>query len=196
MKINNLLGAFLATASLLAANPSHATLLYFTADLSGANEVPANASPGTGVAKFELDTEAHTLRLQVSFSGLIGTTTAAHIHCCTAAPANVGVATTVPTFAGFPQGVTSGVYDIVLDLTAASSFNPDFITAHGGIAGAESVLTSGIIAGESYLNIHTTEFRGGEIRGTLFIPEPGMIGMLGLGLGLTGLLVRRRSQRA
>ena len=60
MKIN-LLGAFLATASLLAANPSQATLLYFTADLSGANEVPANASPGTGLAKFELDTEAGQL---------------------------------------------------------------------------------------------------------------------------------------
>lgn len=192
----NLLGAFLATASLLAANPSHATVLYFTADLSGANEVPANASPGTGLAKFELDTEAHTLRLNVSFSGLLGTTTAAHIHCCTAEPANVGVATTVPNFAGFPLGVTAGVYDIVLDLTAESSFNPDFIAAHGGIAGAESELTSGIIAGESYLNIHTSAFRAGEIRGTLFIPEPGTIGILGLGLGLTGLLARRRTQRA
>jgi hypothetical protein len=42
------------------------------------------------------------------------------------------VATTLPTFAGFPLGVTSGTYINTLDLTLASSYNPAFVTANGG----------------------------------------------------------------
>jgi len=75
------------------------------------------------------------MRVEISFSGLTGTTTASHIHCCEATPganANVMVATTTPTFPGFPLGVTSGSYDQTFDLTNAGSYNPDFITAHGG----------------------------------------------------------------
>ena len=69
------------------------------------------------------------LRVEVSFSGLVGTTTAPHIHCCTASPlsGNAGVATLTPTFTGFPLGVTSGTYH----LTLSPSWNPAFVTAHG-----------------------------------------------------------------
>ena len=75
-----------------------------------------------------------------------------------------GVATTVPTFAGFPLGVTSGTYDNTLDLTLSSSWNPAFISAHGGTtAGSEAFLLSGLAAGEAYFNIHTSAFGGGEI---------------------------------
>ena len=83
--------------------------------------------------------------VHVTFSGLSGTTMASHIHCCEATPGanvNVMVATTTPTFAGFPLGVTSGTYDNTLDLTLASSYNPLFITGafnpSGTIAGAEA----------------------------------------------------------
>jgi hypothetical protein len=71
--------------------------------------------------------------IDVSFSGLLGTTTASHIHCCTPTPLSgtAGVATTTPTFAGFPLGVTSGTYMNTLDLTLASSYNPAFVTANG-----------------------------------------------------------------
>jgi hypothetical protein len=69
---------------------------------------------------------------------------------------------------GFPTGVQSGTFSITLDLTQSSSYNPSFITASGGtVAAAEAALTSGIAAGQTYLNIHTNVFPGGEIRGQL-----------------------------
>ncbi len=40
----------------------------------------------TGNVAVTLDTTAHLLRVTVAFGNLIGTTTAAHIHCCTNAP--------------------------------------------------------------------------------------------------------------
>ena len=113
---------------------------------------------------------ANTLHVVVAFTDLLGTTTASHIHTPTPAPGTgtAGVATTTPSFPGFPLGVTSGTYDDVLDLMLASSYNPSFVTANGGtVASAEAALAAGILAGEAYLNIHTTVVPGGEIRGFL-----------------------------
>ncbi len=83
---------------------AHATLIVVGASLSGAAEAPPNASPGIGIALVELDTLTHMLHVNVSFSGLTAPNTAAHIHCCTAIPGTgtAGVATSVPTFIGFP----------------------------------------------------------------------------------------------
>ena len=143
----------------------------YTATLNGAGESPPNASPGTGSSTVFYDAAAHTLRVVVTFSGLTAGTTASHIHCCVSPPGATGVATTTPTFAGFPLGVMSGTYDNTLDLTQPSSWNPAFISAQGGTtAGAESALAAALVAGRSYLNIHTTAFPGGEIRGFLLAP--------------------------
>jgi hypothetical protein len=168
----------------------------YTAILDGPSEFPANASPGTGFAQVNYDDVAHTLFVDVTFSGLLGTTTASHIHSATAVPGTgtVGVATTTPTFAGFPLGVTSGAYINTLDLTLASSWNPSYITANGGTtAGAEAALATGLAAGEAYLNIHTTVVPGGEIRGFLEpVPEPSSMGLLALGGGALAWGARRR----
>jgi len=152
----------------------YATPTTFTANLTQGLEVPATGSTATGSATFVLDQAANTLSVHVTFSGLTSGTTASHIHCCLDFPfetgLNVGVATTTPTFAGFPLGVTSGTYDRTLDLTLASSYNPAFVTAQGGtVAKAEATLIRGIVTGETYLNIHTTNFPTGEIRGFLTV---------------------------
>ena len=119
-----------------------------------------------------IDIVAHTMTVDVTFTGFTGTTTASHIHCCTAVPdtGTAGVATTTPTFTGFPLGVTSGTYHVVLDMTLASSYNPAFVTAHGGIAGAEAFLFAGMEANESYLNIHSDICPG---RGDSRVPPRG-----------------------
>ena len=136
--------------------------------LTGPNENPSNSSPGLGSAEVTLDTTAHTLRVSVVFTGLTAGTTASHIHCCVAPPGNAGVATTTPSFVGFPLGVTSGSMDRTYDTSRASSWNNAFITANGGTpASAEAALANGIQSGGAYLNIHTTAFPGGEIRGFL-----------------------------
>ena len=170
-----------------------ATPILYSATLSGSNEVPANASPGTGTAIVAYDPIAHTLSLDVTFSGLSGNTTAAHIHCCAPPGANAAVATSLPSFLGFPAGVVSGLYSQVFDLTLASSFNAAFVAANGGtVLGAEAALSNGLAGGNAYLNIHTTAFPGGEIRGNLApVPEPTTLGLIGLGLAGFGYARKR-----
>src|SRR5579862_1643911 len=132
---------------------------------------PAMNSPGTGNALVAWNTLTNQMTVNVAFSGLTSGTTASHIHCCAPPPANTGVATTVPTFPGFPLGVTSGTYSRTFDMTSAGSYNPAFVTANGGTpASAEAALFAGLVAGQAYLNIHTTMFPGGEIRG--FLEQP------------------------
>lgn len=180
----------MAVSMLVAAPFSHATIFQYAANLSGPNEAPTNASSGTGFATVTVDDVANTMHVQVTFSGLLGDTLVAHIHCCTANPSTgtAGVATTTPTFLGFPPGVTSGTYDNILDMTLASSYNPSFVAANGGVTtAAEAFLLTGMSLDESYFNIHTNLFPGGEIRGFLAqvpgqVPEPATLALLSFGL--------------
>ena len=169
----------------------------FSASLSGPAEFPINDSPGTGSTTVTLDLDVFTMRVQVNFSGLTGTTTASHIHAPTVLPfeGTASVATALPTFPNFPLGVTSGTYDQTFDLTLASSYNPAFVTANGGsVSASAAALISAIEQGKAYLNIHTLTFGGGEIRGFLApIPEPATISFLTIGgAGLVLALGRKR----
>ena len=196
----NRLQSWMLTASLLVVGAASAQgdIIQLSGLLSGPAEAPPNASPGTGWANVSYDDGAHTLRVQTGFWGLIGTTTASHIHAATAAPFTgaAGVATQVPTFIGFPLGVRAGTYDHTLDLTQSSSFNPAFVTAQGSVAAAETALISALLEGKAYLNIHSSEFRGGEIRTFLTrVPDAAATAPL-LALGMLALFGCGRMIRA
>jgi len=118
-----------------------AAIVNLSATLEGTQEVPPNASPATGTGVIVLDTDANTLSFTVTFSGLTAPQTAAHFH----GPAMPGV--NAPVRFGIPLGSPSvGVWN----LTDAD----------------ETMVLDGLV----YLNVHTTAFPGGEIRGQVVFP--------------------------
>jgi hypothetical protein len=133
--------AFFLLAALLAAPVAQAATGYSTI-LSGANEVPANPTTATGFATVVLDNAGTTLSYTVSYSGLVAPLTASHIHKA-AAGVNGGV------LFGFapPVGTTSGTFSGTITVTAAN--------------------VADLNAGLYYVNIHSTAYPGGELRGQL-----------------------------
>ena len=185
-----------------AAVPATAGPIAFVGFLNGGNEEPPNPSLGTGTAFVVIDPVTHTLRVQVTFGGLVDLVTASHIHVINGPnDANLldtlgPVATTTPSFTGFPTGVTAGAYDQTFSTLVVSTFSSGFLSASGGtVDGAEAALLAALIEGRAYLNIHTRTYPGGEIRDFLepAAPEPATLALLML--GAVGVVRRRRQAR-
>lgn len=136
-----LLVALAIGVALLPASASGVVLSY-VANCDGAQETPPNASPGTGTGTFTIDTDANTVSYNIQFSGLIAPESNAHIH-------------------GFaPPGTPAGVkHQLPLGSPKIGVWN--YVESD----------ESGIVGGQTYVNIHSTAFPGGEIRGQI-IPGP------------------------
>jgi hypothetical protein len=183
---------------LLLASPagiSRAHEFEYVAQLSGSNESPPNASAASGTALVTLDLDVITMRVQASFTGLSGGATAAQVRGLTTTPltGTAGVLSLNPTLPGFPLGATSGSYDQTIDLTQASGYTPEFITASGGmVSDALNALIFGMADGQTYFEIDSSAFPGGEIRGFLTpVPEPASACLLVAATGAAALLKRR-----
>jgi hypothetical protein len=129
----------LAGFALLFAAPASAATVKFHATLTGAAEVPPTTSTGTGDATVSLDTATHEITYDVTYKGLTGDATAGHIHGPAEPGKNAGV---VVPFAS-PKSPIHGT----------AKLTPE----------QEQQLT----AGQYYVNVHTKEHPGGEIRGQL-----------------------------
>jgi hypothetical protein len=167
---------------------------FFTANASGALESPSNASPGTATLKLAVGPQS--MSVDLPFANLISQTSGASIVCCTTS-GFTGTASTAVPFTNFPTGVTNGEYTSTFSLSSDATYDPAFLKANGGTAqSATTALLNAIAANEAYINIQSTEFPNGEIRGWLVaapIPEPAEWAMLGIGLG--GLLWMGRRRR-
>ena len=186
----------LAAASTAVAVPAGAAPAdpSYRAVASGALETPPNASPGTSLVTIDLG--GTQMLVDMPFRDLEGMTTDAHIHCCTSA-AFTGVAPVALPFQGFPTGVTAGTYSNAIPLDDEMSWDPAFVSAHGGTAsGATTALVDAINANEAYVNIHTDLYPNGELRGWLVaappVPETAEWSMLAVGLAGLMWMSRRR----
>ena len=147
------IGTILSAAALLTlvALPAVAQTTY-TTTLLGTNEVPSNPSTATGSATVVLNAAQTQLSVSCSFANLVGTYTASHIH----GPAGVGVNAGVKWgFVGVPAGWVLSNGDHNGTLT-------NFIVT--GIVAAD---VTNLNAGLFYVNVHSTTYPGGEIRGQL-----------------------------
>ncbi len=113
-----------------------------TATLSGASEVPPNASTASGSVTGTFNPSTNQLNLTVSFNGLAANASAGHIH-----NAAVGVN-------GLPIIGFSGV-----PASMSGTFN------YSGVI--TPVQATALLAGNTYINIHNASFPGGEVRGQL-----------------------------
>ncbi|MEP7099397.1 MAG: CHRD domain-containing protein [Burkholderiales bacterium] len=113
----------------------------FRATLSSAAEVPSNASSGTGTLEASFDKASSVLKWRVVYSGLTGPATMAHFHGPAMPGANAGVVVPFPSAASPAEGSTT--------LTPAQ--------------------VADLMAGKWYVNVHTAQFPGGEIRGQVLV---------------------------
>ena len=137
----------------------------FNALLGASQEIPVNASAGTGWAIATIDTALKQLNYYVFYEGLSGAPTASHFHGTANYGINAGVKIPIPVG---PSPMTGSTPYLAADEDA-------------------------ILSGRWYVNIHTAANPGGEIRGQLVprvvpmdaqqeVPANGAITSAGFGL--------------
>lgn len=114
---------------------------FFTGRLQGAQQVPPNSSTATGSVTALLDKGSQQVFVTGSFTGLTADAIAAHVH-------------------RHPPGA-AGPVNVALDFSPATSG-----TVWGNKVVSGSFIDS-MLAGNSYVNIHTSTYPDGEIRGQL-----------------------------
>lgn len=136
---------------------------------------------GSGAGTLTLDDALNTLTFNnIPWGGLSANATAAHIHGPAAPGVDAGVIyNLVPTYtqAGSTSGFINGTLPLV-DGQAGFSLATQLSQLHSGLW---------------YINIHSTAFPGGEIRGQI-VPEPTGLALMGLGLGLVPCVLRHRNR--
>ena len=155
--------AVLVMGALGLISAASAAPIIFGSTLTPGQEVPAVTSGGSGAATVTLD--GNSLSVSLNFAGLTSNTVFAHIHCCAASGANAPVAIDFGT--AFPIGVTSGTFLTTFDLASATTYTSGFRTANPNF---QTTFTNGLTSGLAYINVHTANNRGGEIRGQIPLP--------------------------
>jgi len=164
-----------AALSLTAAGPSgHDDERRLRADLTGLEEVPVVNTVASGRFRARISPDEHSIEYRLSYSGLQGTVSQAHIHIAqlsvngsiviwlcqtatTAAPASV------PT----PHTCNPGSDDFIGTITAADVIAGATASQQLKANDLKSVISL-IRDGAAYANVHTTpDSPGGEIRGQI-----------------------------
>ncbi|HEU4693118.1 MAG TPA: CHRD domain-containing protein [Vicinamibacterales bacterium] len=160
--------------SVLAVTPL-ASAQEIVAGLNSYREVPSVSSRAEGHFNAVIDRRAGTITYELSYSGLQGTVQQAHIHvgqrsvngavsvflCQTeASPDPTGLAPQCPQ-----RGKVAG-------MVQAANMIEGPIVNQGIAPGQFNELIAAIREGVAYVNVHSTKFPGGEVRGQLRLKEP------------------------
>jgi hypothetical protein len=148
-----------ALIAVLYASPAQAAREVFSATLLGDNEVPPINS--TGFARFHMENIDGVISFSMTFSALSTNLVVSHLHF---APKKVAGGVMIFLCGGGNQpacpAATSGT--ITGTITPANVTGP---SAQGIDVGDLVAALEAVDEGNSYANIHTTKFPGGEIRG-------------------------------
>lgn len=166
---------------LFAAVPSQAATVTFTSTLNGANA--GHSTTATGTALMSFDDATNLFNISIDLIG-INNTTPVDLHTLTNAHIHLG-----------GSGVNGG--GIIFGLGFAEDWNTTATGISRVITGGlfPAVNTSDLLAGNTYLNIHTRDSPSGEIRGQLVaapVPVPAAAWLLGS--GLIGLVAASRKK--
>jgi hypothetical protein len=116
----------------------------YQAHMLAANEVPGNRSTGLGFGTVELSPDESTITVNMTFSGLTAAASAAHIH----GPAGAGTNGSVLfPFTGVPAATSGSIPQQTFPINATQV----------------GYLKNGLL----YMNVHTGNFPGGELRAQL-----------------------------
>jgi hypothetical protein len=133
--------AVLVGAGLVFASGAQAQTKMFHANASGTQEVPPVTGAGKATGMFTLNPATKELSWSVTMSGLSSDATAAHIHGPAASGANAGVEINLA-----PNGIKSPLE---------------------GKATLTDAQIADLEGGKTYLNVHTANNKGGEVRGQI-----------------------------
>jgi len=140
-----LLGAVLlaCAGAFCASSVAAADMAAFSATLTGSAEVPPNNAPGTGTLDATLDKGTRELSWKATYIGLTGPATMAHFHG--------------PAMPGANAGVVVPFKTAVSPLEGKATLTPEQVTD--------------LMAGKWYVNVHTAQHPGGEIRGQMMMKQ-------------------------
>lgn len=156
MKTNPICGLIAAAVLLAAPIAARAQVIEFRASLTAAQEVPATTSTATGSAIVLYDLGANTFDLFVSASGFTNTLADAHIH--------EGAAGAVaPALIHFPVGSFVRTGNNLSATFLRQTYTGDRL----------KFLQNG-----AYVNLHSPQFPGGEIRGQLIAQPKRLVSLI------------------
>jgi hypothetical protein len=208
-------GAAMAAATLAAAS-LQAQEVNLAATLTTSQEPSVNLTTGpandgaprpvpNGFATFTLNAAQTQLAMSVTIFGIdvTGTQSAitndnllnAHIHCCAALavpPATAGVRW---GFFGSPDNDITPKQLVVTPFVGSlgGTFTSVWDLPEGNAGTTLATNLPGILAGQSYINFHTVQNPGGEIRGQIaVVPEPSTYALMATGLAGVALSAWRR----
>ena len=138
-------------------------------DVFQATTNPSNVGIGTGTIAGDYDDVTNSLNYSITWMDLTSVVTNMHFHVA-------------------PVGVPGGV-----DLGIPGPWSSPQV----GSATLTPIQETNLLSGDWYVNVHTTNFAGGEIRGQVIVnpvPIPAAVWLFGSGLlGLIGIARRKKT---